>query len=227
MFLAKILYALLWNMVIFGGLLFLPAGTLHWWRAWVFLGVVFAGVIITMVGVFRENEALWNERLKPPIQPDQLPADQIITSLLILTFLGLIALIPLDVFHFHLLPQPGAFVSALGLLLFIAGWGMVHLAFQANPFAAPVVKHQVDRQQTVIDTGIYRIVRHPLYTGMVLLMVGMSLWLESSAAALLAIVPTAILVVRIGFEEQFLKQELQGYDRYTEQVRYRLVPYLW
>lgn len=227
MFILKVLYALLGNFLIFGGLLFLSAGTLHWWRAWVFLGVVAVSVIATMIIAFRENEELWNERLKPPIQQGQPLVDKIIISLFVLAFLGLIAAIPLDVFRFHLLGKPGAIASGVGLLLFITGWGMIAFSFKANTFAVPVVKHQAERHQIVVDTGVYSIVRHPMYAGAVLMMIGMPLWLESYAAALFAIVPIILLAVRIVFEEQFLRQELSGYDAYTERVRYKLLPYVW
>jgi protein-S-isoprenylcysteine O-methyltransferase Ste14 len=90
-----------------------------------------------------------------------------------------------------------------------------------------VVKHQAERHQTVIDTGVYSIVRHPMYAGAVLLMIGMPLWLESYAATLFAIVPIILLAVRVVFEEQFLRQELSGYDAYTERIRYKLLPYVW
>jgi protein-S-isoprenylcysteine O-methyltransferase Ste14 len=227
MFIFKVLVAIVWNIAIFGGLLFLPAGTLNWWRAWLFLGVVEIGTIATMIGVFRDNQDLLNERFKPPIQKEQPFTDKIIISLFLITFLGLIVFIPVDVFRFHLLVKPGVIASALGLIFFIAGWWIISVTFKANTFAIPVVKHQADRQQTVIDTGVYGIVRHPMYAGVALEMIGMSLWLESYVAALLAIVPISLLVVRISFEEQFLKQELKGYDAYTEKVRYRLLPYLW
>ncbi|MHC5754144.1 MAG: methyltransferase family protein [Nostoc sp.] len=227
MFILKVLIAIVWNIAIFGGLLFLPAGTFDWWRAWLFLGVVEIATIATMIGVFRENQDLLDERFKPPIQKEQPLPDKIITSLLVIAFLSLVVFIPLDVFRFQLLVKPGAIASAVGLIFFIAGWWIISASFKANTFAIPVVKHQVDRQQTVIDTGVYGIVRHPMYAGATLEMIGMSLWLESYAAALLAIVPISLLVVRIAFEEQFLKQELKDYDAYTEKVRYRLLPYLW
>lgn len=227
MFIFKILNALLSNLAIFGGLLFLPAGTLNWWRAWVFLGVVVVGTVATMIGVFREDDDLLNERLKPPIQEGQPLADKIIASLLIATFLGLIAFIPLDVFRFHLFAQPNAIASVLGLVVYVIGWWIISLSFKVNTFAATAVKYQADRQQTVIDTGVYSVVRHPMYAGAGGVMVGMSLWLESYAAALLVIIPMTILVVRIQFEEQFLRQELKGYDTYTQRVRYKLLPYLW
>jgi protein-S-isoprenylcysteine O-methyltransferase Ste14 len=90
-----------------------------------------------------------------------------------------------------------------------------------------VVRHQDERHQTVVDTGVYGTVRHPMYAGTVPLLVGMSLWLESYAAALLATVPIALLAVRTLVEERFLKRELKGYDAYAERVRYRLIPFLW
>lgn len=227
MFILKVLSALLGNLVIFGGLLFLPAWTLNWWRAWVFLGVVAVGVIATMVGVFQDNEELWNERLKPPVQAGQPLPDKITTTLFIFAFFGLVALIPLDVFRFHLLGTPDAIVSGFGLVLFVAGWWIISLSFKENTFAAPVVKHQVERHQTVVHSGVYGIVRHPMYAGTALLMIGIPLWLESYAAALFAIVPIAVLMVRILFEEQFLKQKLNGYDTYIAQVPYKLLPYVW
>lgn len=123
--------------------------------------------------------------------------------------------------------EPGTLVSSLGLLLVVAGWWIIALSFKENAFAALVVKHQEERQQTVIDTGPYGTVRHPMYAGSVLLLVGMPLWLESYAAALLASVPVGMLAVRIVVEEQFLRRELKGYDAYTERIRYRLIPFLW
>lgn len=227
MLIFKVLLALSWNLLLFGALLFLPAGTLDWGRAWVFLGVGSACIIAVVIGAFRDNEELWNERLKPLIQPEQPLTDKIILSLFVLTLLGLILFIPIDIFQFHLLGKPTAIVSGLGLLFFIAGWWIILLSFKENTFAAPVVKHQVDRGQTVIDTGVYRIVRHPFYAGAVLLLIGMPLWLESYAATLFAIAPIFTLVIRIIFEEQFLREKLEGYDAYLDRVRYRLVPYLW
>jgi protein-S-isoprenylcysteine O-methyltransferase Ste14 len=223
----KLTVGVLSNVTIFGLLLFLPAGTLDWWRAWVFLGVVFVGAGASTVSLYRTSKELLAERFKPPVQKGQPFADKIVVLLLIAGFLAVIAFIPLDVFRLQLLPKPGMLASSSGLLLFIAGWWLMTLALLENAFAAPVVKHQEERQQKVIDTGVYRVVRHPMYAGTIPLLVGMPLWLESYAAAVLAIVPIAVLVVRILIEEQFLRRELKGYDAYAERVRYRLIPFLW
>jgi protein-S-isoprenylcysteine O-methyltransferase Ste14 len=215
------------NVAIFGVLLFLPARTLDWWRAWVFLAVVLVGVATSTVVLYRASKELLEERFKPPIQKGQPLADKIIVLVLISGFLVVIAFIPLDVFRFHLLAKPGAIVSSAGLILFMAGWWIMTLAMLVNAFAAPVVRHQEERQQTVVDRGLYSIVRHPMYAGAVLFLIGMPLWLESYAAAILAVIPIATLAVRILIEEQFLKRKLTGYEAYTGRVRYRLIPFLW
>jgi protein-S-isoprenylcysteine O-methyltransferase Ste14 len=223
----KMICGVVFNVAIFGGLLFLPAGTLNWWRAWVFLGVVLVGAVGSTVSVFRVSKDLLEERFKPPIQKGQPLADKIVVVLLIAAFVGLTAFIPLDVFRFHLMDKPGTVLSSLGLAFFAAGWWIMTLALRENAFAAPVVKHQEERQHTVIDSGLYGVVRHPMYAGSIPLLVGMPLWLESYAAALLASIPIGVLAVRILVEERFLKRELAGYDAYTERVRYRLIPFLW
>ena len=227
MFIFKLISGLIINMAIFGGLLFLPAGTWHWWRAWVFLGVVFVCYVAMAISIFPGKEDLLNERFKPPIQRGQPFADKIILILFIVTFLCLIVFIPLDVFRYHLLPKPRKLVSSLGLVLFVTGWWIISFAFKENSFAAPVVKHQKERQQTVIDTGVYSVVRHPMYAGAVLLLIGIPLWLESYAGTLLATIPIGLLALRIRIEEQFLSRELKGYDSYAKRVRYRLLPFFW
>jgi len=223
----KLIAGVFFNVAIFGILLFVPAGTLDWWRAWVFLGVVLVGAVASTVSLFRTSKELLAERFKPPVQKGQPLADKIVVLLVIAGFVGEIALIPLDVFRFQLMPKPGIVVSSLGLALFVAGWWIMTLALLENAFASLVVKHQEERGQKVIDSGVYRVVRHPMYAGAVPLLVGLPLWLESCAAALLASVPIAALVLRIIIEERFLKRELTGYNAYTERVRYRLVPFLW
>jgi protein-S-isoprenylcysteine O-methyltransferase Ste14 len=227
MFIVKLIAGIVMNLTISGGLLFLPAGTLRWWRAWVFMGVIAVGMAAVIVILFPGGKELLAERLKLPIQKGQPLADRIIVLLYIAAFIGLFVFIPLDVFRFHLLGKPGAAVSSLGLLLVVAGWCIISLSLKENPFAAQVVRHQEERGQRVVDTGVYSLVRHPLYAGAVLLMAGLPLWLESYAAALLAAVPMGTLVIRILVEERFLKQKLKGYEAYTEKVRYRLIPYLW
>ena len=224
---AKLLGTVLAQTLGFAVLLFVPAGTLAWWRAWVFVAVVLVATLAASFGILNANEDLFAERLEPLIQEGQSPADKIILPALVIAFAGVLVLAPLDVFRFHLLAKPGPAVSSAGLLLFIAGWWIAYRGMRENAFAAPVVKHQKERSQTVVDSGPYAVVRHPMYAGGLLVLVGMPLWLESFAAALLASVPIALLVLRILAEEAFLRCELPGYAAYAKRVRYRLIPFLW
>jgi protein-S-isoprenylcysteine O-methyltransferase Ste14 len=226
-FTLKLIVGIITNLAIYGGLLFWPAGTLRWWRAWVFLGVVLICTVATIL-FLRDRPEILNERFKSPIRKGQPLADKIILILFIATYVGMIVFIPLDVFRFHLLASPGAVVSTLGLVLFVVGWWIFSLALKENPFGIAAVRLQEERNHTVVDTGVYALVRHPMYAGGILFTFGMPLWFESYAAFLLAIIPIAVLgVLRIKVEEQLLIEKLPGYAAYMEKVRYRLVPYIW
>jgi protein-S-isoprenylcysteine O-methyltransferase Ste14 len=227
MLIVKSIFRIILGVTFFALLLFLPAATLHWWRAWLLLGVAFMGMVAAVVNLARGHEGLLKERLKSPVQKGQPLADKIIVALYLAAAYGLMVFIPLDVFRFHLMGKPGTLVSSLGLALMIAGGWIVYFALRENDFAALAVKHQEERQHTVIDTGVYSIVRHPMYAGSALLWVGIPLWLESYPAALLASVPMVMIALRILFEERFLRREMKGYQAYTERVRYRLIPFLW
>jgi protein-S-isoprenylcysteine O-methyltransferase Ste14 len=227
MFLRRLILGVAWNTLTYGLVLFAPAGRLDWWRAWVFLGVLAVSTIVTTVGVMRTRPGLLNERYKGLIQKGQPWIDRVLVLTFVAAYLGSMVFIPLDVFQFHLLPKPSVWVSSFGLVLVVVGWVIISLVFRENAFAAPVVRHQTEREHKVVDTGVYAIVRHPMYLGIFVFNVGMALWLESYAGALLAIVPVGLLAVRILFEEQFLRRELAGYEAYTQKVRYRMVPYVW
>jgi len=223
----KVVAGVVFNVAFYALLLFVPAGTLHWWRAWVFLAVTVAVMALAVFSILPDNADLFSQRAKGIIQKGQPLWDRVLVILLVVSYVGQIVFTPLDVFRFHLLPKPSGLVSLSGLALYVAGWWIMTLAMKVNPFAVPVVRLQEERQQRVIDAGVYAVVRHPMYTGFVPMVVGPALWLQSYVAALLAIVPIAVLAVRSVFEERFLKRELRGYEAYTKKVRYRLIPFVW
>jgi protein-S-isoprenylcysteine O-methyltransferase Ste14 len=227
MFTRRLILGIVWNTLVFGAVLFIPAGTFNWPRAWVLLAVVFISSAVTMIAVFRTRQDLLKERLKGVIQKGQPIIDRLIVLAFIFAYGLSVALIPLDVFHYHLLPKPNVVVSSLGLVLVVIGWWIISLVFKENAFAAPVVRHQSERQHHVVDTGVYTIVRHPMYAGIFLFNVGMALWLESYAAAIATAIPMALLAIRIVFEERFLKRELPGYVAYTQKVHFRMIPFVW
>jgi len=137
-------------------------------------------------------------------------------------FRGLPASAGLDVFRWHVLSPPAPILSTIGLVLFALGWSLKQLALRPNAFATTVVC--VQRAHAVADTGVYAIVRHPFYAADPLILVGLGLWLESYAAALGAVIPVALMVMRLQGEERFLCRALLEYRACTERVPYRLIP---
>ena len=154
-------------------------------------------------------------------------ADRIITALLMVTFLAWCVFIPVDVFSLRLLPPPSPAVSGFGGVTLLIGFAIVIVAIYQNAFALPIVEDQTERSQTLVDTGLYSVVRHPLYLGMLLFFPGLSLWLESYAGLIAVSAILAVLIARIHVEEQTLEETLPGYAQYVQTVPYRLLPYVW
>jgi protein-S-isoprenylcysteine O-methyltransferase Ste14 len=224
----KVALRLLADAALVATALFLSAGTLAWTRAWVLLGVL---LLVRMIGAFavhRVHPELLRDRAGLPVHAEQTRADRVLLLGVLATgFLGTPAVAGLDAFHWHLLPEPARPVAALGLLLFALGWSLKSLALYANAFAVAAVRVQRERAHAVADSGVYRVVRHPFYAADPLIFVGLALWLESYTAALIAVVPVAIMVLRLRQEEQVLRRELPGYAAYAARVRHRLVPGVW
>ena len=213
---------------LFGALLFVPARTLDWPDAWILLAVLLIVRGVSAVQLWRTQRGLMERRSGVPLpQKGQPAADRILLPLSMASFAGLVAFASLDVWHLHLLPSPPLVVRYTGLLLFAGGWWLAHLALRENAFALTVVRHQEEREHRVIDTGPYAVVRHPMYTGILIVMVGLGLWLGSLAGALATVVPALILALRIVVEERVLREAMPAYNLYTQRVRARLLPRLW
>jgi protein-S-isoprenylcysteine O-methyltransferase Ste14 len=209
-------------------LLFLSAGTLAWWRAWVLLVVLFLIRALGARAVYRVNPGLLRERAGLPMHKEQSWADRLLLLGVLATgFLGLPVIAGLDAFRWHALPRPAPPVAGLGLVLFALGWSVKSLALRANAFAIAVVRLQGERAHAVADSGPYGVVRHPFYAADPLILVGLGLWLQSYVTALAAMVPIALMVMRLQLEERFLRRELSGYTAYAARVRFRLIPGIW
>jgi protein-S-isoprenylcysteine O-methyltransferase Ste14 len=208
--------------------LFIAAGTVAWPRAWALIAVMLVVRISSAIVVFRVNPGLLRERATVLIHRHQPLIDRVVLLAFMTTaFVGVPAVAALDVFHAHLLPTPPLVLAAVGLVLFALGWVMIAVALRENPFAVTVVRHQDERQHIVVATGIYGVIRHPMYAGNVLVNVGLGLWLGSYIAALFATIPLTLLIIRILLEERFLRRELPAYDAYAARVPYRLLPGVW
>jgi protein-S-isoprenylcysteine O-methyltransferase Ste14 len=222
---AKLLLQNLIWIVAMGALLFVPAGTLHWPAAWLFLATI---AILGMTGglwLAKTDPALLAERMRPMMQNDQPAADK----KFMLAF-GVVALvwflaIGLDR-RYHASHVPLA-LQVLGWLMLLFSMGFIMWVMRENSFAAPVVKLQTERGHRVVSTGPYAWVRHPMYSGTIPFFAGASLLLGSWWG--LAISPLFILLfaIRARIEERALIAGLPGYADYTAKVRYRLVPGLW
>lgn len=217
--------ALLW-IVLMAVLLFAAAGTLDWPGAWVFLGEFAAGGLAVTGWLARRDPGLLKERLGSLFQRAQPFWDKVFMGLFIGVWYGWLVLMALDARRWRLshLPLP---LTWVGAVLVPAGFFIVWLTFRENSFAAPVIKLQPERGQRVIDTGPYRIVRHPMYAGGALYLLGMPLLLGSWLG--LAVLPLILagLAVRIAIEEATLRRGLPGYRDYATRVPYRVVPGIW
>ena len=224
----RVLTRVIADTVVVASVLFVAAGTLAWRRAWVLVAVLLIVRTLTAIVVFRVHPTLLRERATVLIHRHQPWIDRLILLAFMGTaFVGVPAVAALDVSRWHLLPNPPFVLASVGLVLFGLGWTIIAVALRENPFAVTVVRVQDERQHTVVGTGIYGVVRHPMYAGNPLVNVGLSLWLGSYVAALFAALPLGLLMVRIGLEERLLRRELPGYREYAARVPYRLLPGVW
>ena len=222
------LVRLLADEVLVGAALFLSAGTLAWPHAWILLAVQFVVRTIGALLIARTNPALVRERAGLPVHAEQRTIDRfLVLGVLATGFLGLPLVAGLDVFRWHVLPQPSGPAAIIGLVSFALGWILKNVALHANAFAVTVVRVQREREHTVVDAGPYRVVRHPFYAADPLIFVGLGLWLGSYIAVLCAVVPLALMVLRLQFEEQLLLTGLPEYEAYRKRVRFRLIPGVW
>lgn len=217
--------ALIWIAFI-GVLLFVPAGTLDWPEAWIFLGEFIVGGFAITLWLARHGPGLLRERMRAPIQKEQTSSDRLFMGFIILAWYGWLALMALDARRWKLSHLPLA-LAVSGAILIAVGFMIVWLTFRANSFAAPVIKIQEQRGQHVVDTGPYGVVRHPMYAGGAVYMLGMPLLLGSWLGLIVLPLMLAALAVRIFIEEDALRIGLHGYDEYTGRVRYRVIPGIW
>ena len=211
------------GLVFFLAVLFWPAGTFDYWQAWVFLAVF---VATTGVGsaylAARYPDALARRRKAGPTAETR-PAQRIIMTLTLTLVVATFVLSALD--HRFGWSQVPVWLVIAGDLLVAAGLGVTQLVIVQNNYAAATVR--VEAGQPLADTGLYGWVRHPMYTGAAVMMLGTPLALDSWWGLLGVLASAPVIVARIRDEERMLSEELVGYPEYMTRVRYRLVPYLW
>jgi protein-S-isoprenylcysteine O-methyltransferase Ste14 len=203
--------------------LFWPAGTIHYWQAWVFFGMfVGLSVIYTAYAGMRSPEVLRRRLNAGPLHESR-PVQKIVSVGVVLAFFALLVVSALDR-RFGWSDVPTALVF-IGDVIAAVGLGIGILVVVQNSYAAANIT--VEAEQTVVSTGLYGLVRHPMYFGVLVMVIGVPLALGSYWALLIVPIDAALFAIRILDEEKALTEGLRGYRDYTETVHSRLVPGVW
>ena len=226
MFYIEVLFGTLFQIIVFTVLLLVPARTWNWTDAIVLISVysVISFIVVISLAIYKPRAL---EARMTGARYIQAIREGIVAPILFATIILSIVLNPLDVFYFHFLPAPSVAIKYLGMFLFITGYALIGMTIAQNEFATPTILDVSERHQQLVNTGFYAWIRHPMYTGIMVWMVGTGLWLESYAAALSTSFLCPLFFCRIRTEENILNEKLPGYEKYILKVKYRLFPYIW
>jgi len=212
--------------VVFALVLFLAAGTITWLAGWAFLVLFFGFVIAITRWLLQHNPGLLTERMTGIGKADQKRWDKLFFAIVNVVFIAWLISMPFDAVRFHWSQIP-VWLQVGGALLLLAAFFLFFLTFRENSYLSPAVRIQKERGQTVVSTGPYRHVRHPMYAAALLFFLGTSLLLGSLYGVLMGLLLVVMIAIRAVMEERTLRAELPGYDAYMQAVKYRLIPYIW
>jgi len=219
----KALGGLLLLLLVMAALIFIPAGTLAYWQAWIFLGVYFAASLAITVYLMIKDPELLARRMSGGPAAEKEKTQKIIMVFASLGFIGLIVFSALDhrLAWSHMQPS----VALAGDVLVALGWVAIFFVFKENTFTSATI--EVAAGQRVISSGPYALVRHPMYAGALVMLLGIPIALGSWWGLLVIASMMPALLWRLLDEEEFLTRNLPGYADYQSKVRYRLIPLLW
>jgi protein-S-isoprenylcysteine O-methyltransferase Ste14 len=206
-----------------GLLLFVPAGSVRYWHAWVYLAVFTGASALVTLYLMRRDTALLERRMRGGPLAEKRPAQK---RIMVFTSIGFLALLVVPALDYRFGWSAVALAGVIaGNALVATGFFVIFLVYRENTFTAATI--QIAEGQKVVSTGPYAVVRHPMYSGGALYLLGTPLALGSywGLAAVAAMLP--FLIWRLLDEERFLAADLPGYPEYQRQVRYRLVPFVW
>ena len=201
-------------------LLFVPAGTLKYWNAWLLMGILFIPMLIAGIVLMIKNPELLRKRLNAKEKEAQQRSVLLFGGLM---FVGGFVVAGLDYrFQWLVLPK---WLVILSAVIFLFAYLLYAEVLRENTYLSRTV--EVQQGQKVIDTGLYGIVRHPMYTSTVLLFLSMPLVLGSLFSFVIFLIYPIIMVKRIKNEEQVLEEGLAGYTEYKKRIKYRVIPFIW
>lgn len=210
-------------MVVIALALFLPAGSLSYWQGWTYMAVFAGCIILITLYLMRNDRDLLSRRLKGGPLAERQKSQQIIQSLTSLFYLALFVVPGLD-FRFNWSDVPPV-ISLVSDGFVALGFYIVFLAFKVNSYTSATI--EVYDEHSVISSGPYRVVRHPMYAGAILLVLFTPPALGSWVALRFTIPLIMVILIRAVDEERFLTRKLPGYEAYRQKVRYRILPYVW
>lgn len=208
------------GLLLVGLLLFLPAGTFAYWQAWLFISILFVPMFIAGIVLIVRQPELLRKRLDAKEQQQE---QKWVVALSGLMFIAVFVVAGLSLrFGWYMLPDWAVFVATV---VFLAAYALYAEVMRENVWLSRTI--EVQENQQVVSTGLYGIVRHPMYSATLLLFLSMPLVLASpwSFAIMLLYIP--IIALRIRNEEQVLERELKGYTEYKQRVRYKVIPFIW
>ena len=220
---AKALLSVLLLGVVMAAILFNTAGTVNYWQAWVFLLILIILSLLITIYLIRNDPELLKRRMRGGPTAEKRVSQRVIMIFTSIGFIGLLVVPGLDR-RFSWSTVPLAVVIA-GDALVALGYYFIFLVFRQNTYSSATIEMAVN--QKMIDSGPYSLVRHPMYAGALLYLMGMPLALGSYWGLVPFVAMIPFLIWRIFDEEMMLTRELEGYDEYKQRVRYRLVPGVW
>lgn len=206
--------------IVIGLLLFLPAGDIDYYNGWLFMGILFIPMFIAGIIMMLKSPSLLKSRLNAKEKESE---QKEVVALSGLMFLVGFIIAGLN-YRFNWTQLPNA-VVIIGTIIFIISYIVYAEVLRENAFLSRTI--EVQESQKVIDTGLYRIVRHPMYTATIFLFLSMPLVLNSIISFIIFLMYPFIIVKRIKNEEEVLEKELKGYKEYKNRVKYKMIPFIW
>jgi protein-S-isoprenylcysteine O-methyltransferase Ste14 len=219
----KTFAGLLFLLLAMAALVFVPAGTFRYWQAWTFLAVYFAWSLALTLYLLKEDPELLQRRMRGGPAAEKEPVQKVIMVITSLGFIGLLVIPALD--HRFAWSQMPPVMALAGDILVGIGWLAIFFVFRENSFTSATIELAPD--QKVISTGPYALVRHPMYSGALVMLLGIPIALGSWWGVLIIAVILPALIWRLFEEEKFLARNLAGYVEYQNGVKFRLIPMVW